>query len=198
MSKRSRSLLSLLAALALAGAGVTAPGLAQEGTGAASAELDPQRLELARQIIDIAYPPEGRRAMLLGAIDAMMAQGRAAAAASVGAGIDAGAQRIVDRYLERSRAVGEKAIDQHAPALFDSYARGYAREFTAAELIEIRAFVRTPAGAKYVQRSPQLLSDPDVARANSAYIATVLAALQPLQADLRRELTDYFRKNPPN
>ena len=187
--------LAVLAFLAAASAG---PATAQEEAGTAAAELDPQRLELARRIIAVAYPPEGRRAMLLGAVDAMTAQIRTAAAAGgAGEGLDSGARRIVERYLERSRAEGEKAIDAHVSALFDSYARGYARQFTAAELIEIQRFVATPAGAKYVQRSPQLLSDPDVARANSAYIATVMAALQPLQADLRRELTDYFGKNPP-
>ncbi|MET1112624.1 MAG: DUF2059 domain-containing protein [Allosphingosinicella sp.] len=184
----------LLAALALsAAAGSASPAAAQAQAGAVAADLDPQRLKLGREIIAIAYPPERRREMLLGATDAITAQFRSASASS-GQAPDAGAERIVERFLGRVRAEGEKAIDIHAPALFDSFARGYARLFTAAELGEIRAFVGTAAGAKYVQRSPELLSDPDVAKANSAYMATILAALQPLQAEARRELDEYYGK----
>jgi len=186
-----RSMSSFLAALALGLAAM--PCAAQERAAGVAAELDPQRLELAGEIIDIAYPPQGRRELLLDAIDAMMAQIRTAAASS-GRPPDAGAERIVERYLKRVRAAGEKAVDEHIPALFGAYARAYARGFTAAELTEIRAFVGTPTGAKYVRRSPQLLSDPDVARANSAYIATAMAATGPLQAELHQELSDYFRK----
>ena len=185
-----------LAALALAAAaGLAMPAAARAQTAVAAAELDPQALKLAREIIDIAFPPNRRREMLLGTVDAMTAQFRSAVAGS-GQPLDAGAERIVERYLKRSRSEGEKAIDAHMPALFDSFARGYARGFTAAELAEIRAFVGTPTGAKYVRRSPELLSDPDVARANSAYFATVMESLGPLQAELRRELTDYFGKTP--
>ncbi|HEU0098431.1 MAG TPA: DUF2059 domain-containing protein [Allosphingosinicella sp.] len=184
----------LLAAMALAGA--AAPCAARQPAEAAAAELDPRRLELAGRIVDIAFPPERRRELLLGAVDAMTAQLRAAAANS-GRTPDPGVDRIVERYMKRSRAVGEKAIGEHVDSLFGSYARGYARAFTADELAAILAFVRTPAGAKYVRRSPELLSDPDVARANSAYLATVMAAVQPLQAELRRELTEYFAKSRP-
>lgn len=184
----------LLAALALGiAAGAPAPCPAQEPPGPVAAELDPHRLELAREIVDIAYPPPRRREMLLAAVDAITAQARSAATGS-GQMLDSDVDRILQRYLERSRSVSDRAIVEHIPALFGAFARAYARQFTIAELTEIRAFVGTPAGSKYVQRSPGLLSDPDVAQANSAYIATVMAALRPLQADLRRELTDYSTK----
>jgi hypothetical protein len=127
----------LLAALALGMAASTAaPCPAQEPAPAAAAELDPQRLELAREIVDLAYPPNRRREMLLRAVDAMVAQTRAAQANTPGPEMDPGAKLILDRFVERTRAEAERAIDQHVSALFGSYARGYARRFTAPELAE--------------------------------------------------------------
>lgn len=187
----------LLAGLAFAIAAIgAAPGLAQESAPTVAADLDPRRLELARQIVDIAFPPEGRREMLLRAGDTMAAQARTALSSNAGPAFDAGMEQILQRFFDRSRSMTERAVDEHEAALFEAIARGYARQFTAAELTEIRAFVATPTGAKYVRRSPELLSDPDVARANSAYMATVFAGLQPLQAELRRELTEYLAKRP--
>lgn len=49
--------LALAVALMLA-AGGAAPCLAQTGTSAVSGQLDPERLALASQIIDLSYPPE--------------------------------------------------------------------------------------------------------------------------------------------
>ena len=58
---------SLVAALALGVAtGLAAPASAQAPPAPVASELDPRRLELAREIIDIAYPPQRRREMLLG------------------------------------------------------------------------------------------------------------------------------------
>jgi hypothetical protein len=183
--------------LAASGAG---PCLAQDApaapapapaSGAAAAQPDPDSLALARDIIEHAFPPERRPALLSRTADTIMAQVRAATAAATGGNLDAGVQEIVERFVARARAETDRAINAGSPALFDAFARAYARLFTHDELVQIRDFVATPAGAKYIQRSPDLLADPDVARANTAYMTNVINLLQPLQAQLRQELIAY-------
>jgi len=181
----------LLAALALAVAASGAAGHAQDRPAPAATPLDPETLALAGEVVDLAFPPETRHAMYSRIIDAMLAQTREAATAATGHRPDPGEQQILDRYMERLRAEADRIITERSPSLFAAFARGYARMFTRDELIQIRAFVTTSAGAKYVQRSSDLLSDPDVAAANTAYLRTVFSAVQPLQTQLRDELIAY-------
>ena len=127
-------------------------------------------------------------------IDTMMAQSRTAVFAAGGIDPDAGEREILDRYLARMRAETERTLRGSTPALFAAFARGYARMFTREELEQIRAFVATPTGAKYVQRSADLLADPDVAQANTAYMTAAFASIQRLQGELRDELIAYHRR----
>lgn len=169
------------------------PGLAQGPPAAPAAQLDPANLALGNEIIELAFPPASRRAMLLGAVDTMMAQARAAARETSGGRLDPGLERIVDRHIALLREVADRLIVEHTPPIFVAMARAYARNFTHDELLQIRAFVRAPAGAKYLQKSMELLADPDIAAANTAYMTQAFAVLEPLQAQLRRELEDYIR-----
>jgi hypothetical protein len=185
----------LLAALALVGtAAGAAPAVAQDPPATSATPLDPETLALAQQVVDLAFPPERRRAMYARIIDAMLSQSRTAAFAALGRTPDAGEAQIFDRYFERVRTETDRVLTQNSPGLFAAFARGYARGFTRDELLQIRAFVATPAGAKYVQRSADLLSDPDVAAANTAYMTRAFSSLQPLEAELRQELLDYHRR----
>lgn len=155
------------------------------------ASPDPDRLAVAREVVDLAFPPAGRLALLSRVGESMMAQARNAALPA-GTGLDAGARAILDRFDDRIRALANRANAEHSDALFGAFARAYAREFTRDELIQIRTFVATPAGAHYLQRSTDLLSDPDVAAANTAYMRSVFLAIRPLQGELRTELMAYF------
>jgi hypothetical protein len=175
----------------------TAPCLAQDAPAApAVSQSEPENLELAQEVIDLAFPPQGRHAMLSRAVDRLMEQ-MLSAERAIGRGTtDAGEEQILQHYLVRVRALSDQAITEGSPALFRSYARGYARMFTREELLQIRAFVTTTAGAKYLQRSPDLLSDPDVAQANTVYMSRVVGSLVPLEGELRRELTEYRAHHP--
>jgi len=178
-------------------AGGAVPCPAQDAPAAAApAEVDPDRLALASQVIDLSFPPEGRQAMLMRAADTMTNQIRTAVAEATGGNSDAGAERILQRFLGRMRALTDRAIAEHSPALFAAMARAYARTFTRDELVQIRAFVSTPAGRKYLEKSMDMIADPDVARANTAYMSSVFSAIQPMQVELRRELQEYLRSRP--
>jgi hypothetical protein len=184
---RFRAGLAFLAAACLA-----APAPAQPAT-AAAAKVDPQSLSIAKDIVDLAYPPERRQALLMRTMDVMMVQIRAASAQAGGGRADPGADAILDRFVVKVRAVVEPVVAKESPALFAAFARAYARNFTRDELLQIRAFVATPAGAKYTLRSADLLSDPEVAEANTAYMNHTLIAIQPLQAEARQALAEHYK-----
>jgi len=174
-----------------------APAQTSSTAVAAPAPVDPDRLAMAQEVVALAFPVERRREMFTGVTTSMMSQMREGAFGPGGNVPDPGAEPIMERYFTRARAEIDRLNDLLAPELFAAVARAYARAFTRDELVQIRAFVATPAGAKYVQRSSEILSDPDVAAANTAHIRRALAAIKPLEADLLRELRAYFAKHPP-
>jgi hypothetical protein len=163
---------------------------------APAAAPDPANLAIAREIIVIAYPPESRQAMFARLSEAMTAQARDAMLATVGGTLDAEMQRLLARYLERINAVSAQRNRDGAPRLFDAFARAYARQFSHEDLVQIRAFVGTPAGAHFLQRSADLLSDPDVAEANRAYMTDAFRDMQPLIEELGRDVQAYLRRHP--
>jgi hypothetical protein len=202
MNRLSHALnpLSLLLALSLTPGGAAvaqpAPPIVSV-TSAAPVPVDPERLAIAQDVVALAFPPAMRQAMFVRVADSMMAQFRQATFGPTGAPADPGAEAIYQRLVDRIRAQVGRSVGEASPELFAAFARAYARMFTREELIQIRAFVATPAGAKYVQRSADLMSDPDVARANTAYLTHYLAALKPVQEQFMRELTDYYAKHAP-
>lgn len=174
----------------------SAPALAGQDTPPVPIRaLDQRSLTLATEIIEIAYPSADRHAMLARTSNSFMTQAQAAAREMSGGERDEDMQRILDRFTERVRGIVDRQITDGAPALFTAMARAYARAFSYAELVEIRAFVGTPAGRAFMRRSSELLSDPDVARANTAYMAAAMAALQPLQAEFMEELRAWTRSH---
>ena len=185
----------LFAASALVVVGINgAPCLAQS-TAVTAAQAEPANLELAQQVVDLAFPPDRRHALLSQMGTTLEAQMRSAQRAVVGGTSDAGEEQIIQRFLDRAHAELDRSISDGAPTLFGALARAYARMFTREELTEIRAFVSTSAGSKYLQRSGDLLTDPDVAQANSAFMTRALSSIGPLEAELRRELTEYRAHN---
>lgn len=185
-------ILGVAAMLALGGAGPALP--AQETPPVPVGALDPRSLTLATEIIDIAYPPDMRHAMLARSSDTMMAQARIASEQALGGNMDAEARQLLDHFMERIREITNRQIADGAPAIFIAMARAYARSFSYAELVQIRAFVATPAGTAFMQRSMDMLADPDVARANTAYMTQALQALEPLKAEFMEELRAYIER----
>jgi hypothetical protein len=153
-------------------------------------------LAIAQEVVALAFPVEKRQAMFSRINDALMAQLRAATFGDTSEPPDPGAEAIFQRYFDRVRAESDRLNAVVSPQLFAAIARAYARAFTRDELIQIRAFAATPAGAKYLQRSPELLADPDVAAVNTAHFNRAMDAVVPLIAQVRRELAAYYEKRP--
>jgi hypothetical protein len=184
----------LLAAFSiLLAAGGAAPSLAQ-GTPAPAEQPDPERLALATQVIELSFPPEGRHAMFMRTVDTMTAQMRVAIMQGQGlTNMEPGLERILNRYFARMRSETEGLVAGLSTPLFAAMARAYARTFTHNELVEIKAFVATPTGQRYLQQSIEMLADPDVAQANTDYITRVVETLRPMELELRGELMEYLR-----
>jgi hypothetical protein len=183
----------VLAAIAmLAAVCGAAPGPAQDGPAPAPAAVDPRSLPVATEIVEFSFPPATRRAMFANAVDTMMAQARRASTEATGERFSAAVEAILDRHLALARAQIDHAITDASPEIFAAMARAYARRLTYDELAQVRAFAATPAGAKFLQSGTNILADPDVARANTAYMSAALAAIRPLQAQLMEELRAHF------
>lgn len=164
-----------------------APALAQA--------VDPARLALGRQVIAIMYPPDRRDAMMNDMVSALMAQIRGGTTLPP-MFADPGLKAIMDRNFASMPARLMPVISRHLPRMHEAIAIAYAREFTQAELTEILAFARTAAGQRYFQRSGGLLSDREVAAANTAYLAEAQQLNQQFSAQVRQEVSEYLVKHP--
>ena len=157
--------------------------------------VDPARLALGRQVIAIMYPPERRDAMMSEMVSALMAQIRSGTTLPP-MFADPGLKAIMDRAFASMPERLMPVISRHLPRMHEAIATAYAREFSQAELSEIVAFARTPAGQRYFQRSGGLLSDRDVAAANTAYLGEAQQLNQQFSAQVRQEVTEYLAKHP--
>ncbi len=132
----------------------------------AATELDPAKLAISRQIIAVVLPPDQREKMLETVLDSMMRNMLSGALQGTGQGDEVRnnpkVRSVFERFMDRERALQMADLREAMPDLVEAYARAYARNFSLDDLKVIKAFVDTPAGARYVQRGAALMSDPDV------------------------------------
>ena len=172
-----------------------APPLPAPAPAASPAPVDPQALAIAREIIRVGFPQEKRLALFSGVADAMVSQMKTVLFARFDN--DPAARVIVERALAKYVVTAKSVLAQHIPAFMDAYAQGYAREFSPAELEQILAFVKTPAGAHFVLRGSAIISDPAFAAANQDYIRELQPVIETMRDNLTRELTEYYRQHSP-
>jgi hypothetical protein len=192
------------AAAALAFSAAAVPAFAQPADkpaaaapappGAAPATpVDPASLAVARQILTIGFPPEKREQMFNSIIDALLAQTRQNVALAKFSD-DKEFQALLDRANQRMFAAMKASLTGAIPDYFDAMARAYARGFSADDLNAILAFVKTPAGQHYLERSSQLLKDPDVALAGQRMTGQLMAKMPDIIAENMKDVQDYVAK----
>lgn len=128
---------------------------------ASQQELDPVAIDLAHQLLDIIAPPATRQAKLAERFKFLAEQTRASYATMPGSK-DPEFNALVDKNMDDMWQGMVAVMGQHIPALYDAMARAYARKFSAAELREILAFAKTPAGLKFLQSGSLIAQDIDV------------------------------------
>ena len=161
--------MKMLSAFIAVATAMAAPAVAAEQVtpvASSPATLDPARLAAGRELIAVVLPPEQRDRIMEAVLNAMLH--------NLMAGIERGnglaeklrdepAKRVVfDRFIERQRVLALGDLKLAMPGLIEAYAHAYARMFTVDEMTQIKAFAATPAGKKFILRSPELMSDPDV------------------------------------
>lgn len=159
---------------------------------AASSAVDPAKLVIARDVINVVLPPDQRDKMFESVLDSTMRNVMAGAMQGSGVGEEIKGnpkiQAVFERFVERQRGFAMADLRIAMPDLVEAYARAYARMFSLDDLQAIRTFVQTPAGAHFVQRSSAMLADPDVAawqrRLAAKGAARQQAELEKLKAEL--------------
>jgi hypothetical protein len=160
----------------------------------AAPALDPERIELALQIIPIVMPPERVDAIVAAVTDAIAKPLKGQLAPFTAE--DPGLAKLMDDFMHDILQVSRTTMVASMPAMRIAMARAYARNFTREELAQILAFGQTPAGGKYLSRAADLLQDPDV----QAYYAQLMPMVQkdmaPALETFKRKVQDYFKAHP--
>jgi hypothetical protein len=168
---------------------------------AAAAQHAPQaqpdeaaKLAEARAIVAIISPPADRERTLDTLLPKFVAQFRPKFPPAMMA--DAGLQAIIDGEAKEMIAEERPLILKHMPDQAEANAIAYTHEFSLAELKQIHAFAQTPAGHHYLSRSASLVTDPAVAKANTALFADVQQVAAAHKAELKQKLIAYFTAHP--
>ena len=185
----------LWAALAAATALCAVCTPASAATAAVQAASD-QAAELAeaRAIIAIMFPPAQRQQMMAKMMENVTTPMRQAL--NFPGMDDPGLKRILDDFLNRALAEQLTVANKHFPHLLEAMATAYSSEFTIAELRDIHAFARTPAGSHYLSKSTAILGNPAVMKANTSLFAESKAVTDRLMPELKAQVTDYLAKHP--
>ena len=181
---------SAAAALALSSGFLVSPPLAAQAVTAENAAVAPEKLGIAREIVDAGFPEDTREEIFFSAIETMTAQMRNGMQSNYPKS-DPEAEAILNDWLAEWVETGKKIVVRHIPALMDAQAKGYAELFTLEELRDIRAFVATESGQRFLQLSPSVMATPAFAEANQAYIQEIGAAFPAAQAELIERLKAY-------
>jgi hypothetical protein len=181
--KLSRSLLAVAAALAAIPAAAQPTG---QSTPAPAAEVDPQRLVLARTTAGRLFPDGTYQRLMQSSLDMMTEQ-------MVGAMLDMKVEDIVPpgtegqdpaqagktlreaaseadpHFMERMRITNKVMFEEIIPIFSrmepdvrEALARAYARRYDAAQLTEMNRFFATPAGSAWAADSMLIWMDPEI------------------------------------
>lgn len=186
----------MLTALALTPASALLPtsvaaAPASAGAGTASS---PEALTLGKQIVDVAFPPATRQAMLEQMMNTVMDQMKAGMPLDKIS--DPGVRQILLDHLASVPAMMRPATTAFLPKQMDAVAQAYARMFSVAELKDIAAFANTPSGASFLSRSLEVMSDPGVAAVNAEYFREVQAVNERVTPELTRKIMAYVEAHP--
>ncbi|MDY7099144.1 MAG: DUF2059 domain-containing protein [Pseudomonadota bacterium] len=160
---------------------------------AATPEISAAALALATQIVDAGYPEESREELFFATMDQTVTQMRQAIAPSL-PDDDAGAIKILDDWIAEYTSESKTVLRKHIPAIMDGMVEAYATIFTAQELKDILAFVRTPSGQKYFELSPAISGSKSFADANQRYLDESVALIRPAQEQLKSRLDAYYEE----
>jgi Uncharacterized protein conserved in bacteria (DUF2059) len=188
-----RRFVAIISAAIIALVGVPVGALAQEGDEGVVAAVDPVKLELAREVVNLGFPEETREAVFFAAVDQTVLQMREASLKAYGLeGEDPGALAVLDGWIDEYITDSKAVLQSHIPSIMEGMTLSYAAMFTTTELRDIRDFVATPSGQRFFELSSAVMAQPNFAAANQAYMNEVQSQLPAAVQDLRGRLQEYF------
>ncbi len=192
----------ILISLALLSATATSAIAQQSASPTNAIEPSADQLAIATRLMDVMMPPAQREAMVATIVDAIMQ--------NVLAGITSneriatslsrirGGQAVFDRFAERQRNLTQLSMRENLPSMIDAMAVAYARQFTAAELVEMERFFATPTGQAYVIKSSSIMADPAVAAWQRRVISADMERLPQEIERFAAELSELVEKDEGN
>jgi Uncharacterized protein conserved in bacteria (DUF2059) len=189
-----RSRCALSAILAALSVGMSAPATAQPASPPPVVSPSPEALALGRSIVDVAFPPATRQALMeqmMSALLDQMKQGMPLEKIS-----DPGLRQIVFDHLASVPALLRPTTTTFLPRQMDAVAQAYARMFSLAELKDILAFARTPSGRSFLARSSEIMGDPAVTAVNVEYFRAIQAVKERVTPELSRKMEEYVKAHP--
>ncbi|MEM1051503.1 MAG: hypothetical protein AAGI28_05340 [Pseudomonadota bacterium] len=148
----------------------------------------PTRLELANAILDISFPEDMRLAMFQTTSKQMEAQMMQSLSGVI---TDEGALELVSKWQAALSPESDALLKHYVPLIMEAWAVSYAQIHSEQELEDILAFVKTPSGQAFMQRSTDILSHPAFAEANQAYINATTELVMERIPDLVQALQSY-------
>ncbi len=124
-----------------------------------------QHLQVARELVEVVTPAAQREQMFETVISSFMANqlaGMMQANPTIRRAFEEEPKLrpVFTAFVERQRRLAMDDLRDSGEQLAEAFAAGYARNFTMAELAELRRFFETSTGAKYASRSAALMTDP--------------------------------------
>lgn len=171
---------------------LAAPGTAE--TAAPAAQPAPESLAVAHTIVNAAFPPERRQAMMDKMMSTVLNQMKNGM--QLDSITDPGLHKILEDYLDGIPAMLKPATADFLPKQMEAMAQAYARMFPLAELKDIAAFSQTSSGRDYFQRSMDVMSDPAIAAVNTAYFRQVSQIARQNEGALKQKIAAYVKAHP--
>ncbi len=177
------ALMAVSARPVVAQSAVPAAVVVQPAAVAVPAPIDQRSLTLAREILDITNPPAEREKVLKDRFRAIVNRAMATADAQADpkakADFEAGQSKAWDGLAE--------LVSKNLPSYYEAYARAYTRQFSVAELQQIRDFALTPAGRRFVSIGSVIYKDPEVQAAQQHLMAETITNATALKAEQHKQ-----------
>lgn len=95
---------------------------------------------------------------------------------------------ILSGFMERYTQESQDVVIAFLPELLDAMAKAYARQFSMQQLNDLKAFFSTPTGRIYMERSPAIMADPDVAAVQSRMMQMTMGRLPAAMKEMSDEM----------
>lgn len=170
--------------------------------------LDPERLALARGVVQAFLPPGSIQKMMSsmkdmrsGMMDNMLHATPKDFGVKGAKDTDKTLAEIVherDPYFEQRMTIMNRVMMEEMgkimtgfePELREAMARMYARRFTKTELTDLTAFLRTPSGSSFASQLMLMMSDPEYQEAMKKLTPKIMQAMPQIMEKVKKATAD--------